>query len=220
MAEFILYSYYRSSASFRVRIAMNLKGLPYEYRAIHLLKNGGEQNSASFKELNPLNQVPALVHSGKTFAQSVAIIEYLEEIKPTPALFPKDPAARAQVRQISEIINSGSQPLVNLIVLQELEKTAGFNQEQKDKWAALFCEKGLAAVETILETTAGKYAVGDTVTAADCFVVPHTFTSKRFHVDIAKYPNINRITKACLELPAFQKAAPDAQPDYPGPEQK
>ncbi len=217
MAEFVLYSYFRSSASFRVRIALNLKGIPYEYRAVHLLNNGGEQHQSTYQDLNPSKQVPTLIHKGKVIGQSVAIIEYLEEINPEPALFPKDVVTRAQIRQINEIINSGTQPFVNLNVLQELEKRAGFDQEKKNAWAHHFNVVGLEAAEKVLNKTAGKYAVGDKVTAADCFIVPHTFTAKRFNVDVSKFPTVDRVAKACLELSEFKKAAPDQQPDYPGP---
>lgn len=214
MAEFSLYSYFRSSASFRVRIGLNLKQIPFEYKPIHLIKDGGIQNTESYKELNPSKQVPTLVHEGKVIGQSVAILEYLDAVKPEKPLFPKDPFAHAQVLQICEIVNSGTQPYVNLNVLQHLEKSYGFDQAKKDEWAAHWCRLGFESLERILQKTAGKYAFGDTVTAADCFVIPQTFTAKRFHVDANDYPLVGRIAKTCLELPEFIAASPDKQPDY------
>lgn len=215
MSEFILYSYFRSSASYRVRIALNLKNIAYEYRAVHLLKDGGEQHSAAYTQINPSHQVPTLIHNGKALGQSVAIIDYLEAIHPTPALFPKDPFARGLVLQACEIVNSGAQPLHNLRVLQELEKRFSASEAVKAEWSALWIGNGLEALENFLKPYAGAYCFGETVTAADCFLIPHLANADRYKVELNSYPVLSRIRANCDKLDAFIKAAPLAQPDAP-----
>lgn len=213
--EFVLYSYFRSSASFRVRIAMNLKGLPYEYKAVHLLNEGGEQFKEDYRELNPSRQVPTLIHQGRAIGQSMAIIDYLDRVKPEPALFPADAFQRALVMQACEIVNSGVQPIHNLKVLQELERSFGADTEDKNEWASLWIEEGCHALEKFLAPRSGRFAFGDTVSAADCFIVPHLANVKRFNVNMAPFPTLARIGENCLALEAFRKAAPDVQPDTP-----
>ncbi len=212
-SEFVLYSYYRSSASYRVRIALNLKNIKYEYRPVHLLNNGGEQHGPEYRKLNPLKQVPCLIHAGHPIAQSMAIFDYLENISPEPHLFPLEPFDRAVVTQICEIVNSGIQPLQNAAVMQELEKTYGFSAEQKKNWIKEWNHRGLRALEDLLKMTAGDYAFGDDVTAADCFIVPQIFSARRFGVELENYPTVLQVYHAAEELEPFVLAHPSRQPD-------
>jgi len=212
--DFALYSYYRSSASYRVRIALNLKGIKYEYRPIHLLKNGGEQFSADYRRLNPMSQVPCLIHNDRPIGQSMAICEYLDNITQQPRLFPLDPFDRAMVMQICEGFNSGIQPLQNTSVTGALEKKYGFTKAQLTEWIQHWNQKGLGGVEDLLKKTAGEYCLGDEVTAADCFLVPQVFSAKRFGVDLTPFPHIRRIEEAANRLEAFQLAQPSRQPDF------
>jgi maleylacetoacetate isomerase len=215
MGEFILYNYFRSSASYRVRIAMNLKGLSYEYRPVHLLNDGGEQHRGDYRELNPSREVPTLVHNGKAIGQSMAILDYLDRVSPGYRLFPEDPYARAQVIQACEIVNSGGQPLFNLRVLQELETRFGADQSAKNEWAKHWLSYSLESFETFVKDRAGEFCFGSDVTAADCFLIPHLMGADRFQVSVDPYPTLVRIRKSCLQLDAFKKAGPDVQPDTP-----
>lgn len=213
MNEFILFNYYRSSASFRVRIALNIKNIKYDYRAIHLLKN--DQYSSDYLQLNPSQQVPTLIHNGQPIGQSMAIIDYLDQIQPSPALFPKGALQRAQVLQACEIVNSGAQPLHNLRVLSELEKRFGAVQKEKDAWTVFWIQTSLDALENLLAKTAGDYCFGNSVSAADCFLIPHMANANRFKVDVASYKSLVRIQENCMKLEAFLKSAPNVQPDTP-----
>jgi len=213
-SAFILYNYYRSSASYRVRIALHLKKIPFEYRAVHLLKNGGEQFSPEYKRLNPLSQVPCLIHNDKPIAQSMAILDYLDNITQQPRLFPLSPFDRAMVIQICEGFNSSIQPLQNSSLMIALEKTYGLTSEQKTHWLNHWISNGLSGIEEILKKSAGVYCLGNEVTAADCFLVPQVFSSKRFNIDLSPYPTIQRIAEAANKLEAFQLAEPSRQPDY------
>lgn len=215
MSEILLYNYFRSSTSYRVRIALNLKGVSYEYKPVHLLNNGGEQHSAEYKRLNPQEEVPTLVHNGKTLAQSFAIIEYLDEVFPQNPLFPQDAFAKGKIRQISENINAFAHPISNLKVLQYLEKEVRLSEEQKHQWLQHWLNKSFQVTETILKETAGTYTYGDNVTVADLFVVPYCFSAQRFHIDLTQYPTVARVNEACLKVPAFIKAHPFRQPDTP-----
>jgi len=215
-----LYGYFRSSASFRVRIAMNLKGLPYDYRAIHLVKGGGEQLGAAFRALNPEALVPVLVDDdaeGGAFAlsQSLAIIEYLDEMHPEPPLLPSTPAARARVRALSLAIACDIHPLNNLRVLRYLVKTLGVSEDDKNTWYRHWVESGLAAVEAHLASspTTGRFCHGDTPTLADICLVPQVFNGQRLNCDFSAMPTVMRIHEQCITLDAFQRAAPSAQPD-------
>lgn len=214
MDQLKLYSYFRSSASYRVRIALNFKELKYEYIPVHLVKDGGEQNQPDFIKINPMAHVPALEHNGFLISESVAIIDYLDQVFPKTPLFPKSPKERSQVLRVVEVLNSGIQPLQNLKVLSYLEKNLKVSAEQKDEWCRNWISKGMAALETILSKTSEQYCFGSTITAADAFLIPQCFASRRFGVKIDSYPTIMKIEKACLELPAFQKAHPEKQPDY------
>lgn len=215
MQEFILYSYYRSSASYRARIALNLKGIAYEYRAVHLLSNGGEQKAESYRELNPSREVPSLVHNGRTVAQSMAIIEYLDLVRPEPRLFPSDPYQRALVVQACEIINSGIQPLHNLKVFDALAERFGADQEAKNAWARHWITEGLVALENLLKPYAARFCLGDAVTAADCFLVPQMTSGDRFEMDDSNIPTLTRVRANCEALKAFRDASPFNQPDTP-----
>jgi len=211
---FQLYSYFRSSASHRVRIALHYKSLPFEYVPVHLVKEGGEQFKPEYKKLNPHSQVPCLVHNGRPLAQSMAILEYLENICPQPPLFPIDPYERGLVIQICEIINSGIQPLQNLSVTAELEKRFHITAEQKTAWIHHWIQNGLNSVETILKKTAGAFCLGDTVTTADCFLIPQIFSAQRFGVDLSPYKQILLVNEHTSELEAFRLAEPSRQPDF------
>lgn len=211
----ILYNYYRSSASYRVRIALNLKGFAFEYRPVHLLKDGGEQRKNDYAALNPSREVPTLVHDGRTIAQSMAIIDYLDHVKAEPALFPKDAYLRALTVQACEIVNSGTQPLGNLKVLNELGSRFGATGEAKTAWIHHWVTEGLTALESHVAKHAGRFCIGDQVTAADCFLIPQLFAAERFKVPVTDYKTLLRIRSECESLPAFQKAAPGVQPDTP-----
>ncbi|XP_037359683.1 maleylacetoacetate isomerase isoform X1 [Talpa occidentalis] len=205
----ILYSYFRSSCTWRVRIALALKNINYEIIPINLIKDGGQQFSPEYQALNPMKQVPALKIDGLTIGQSLAIIEYLEETRPTPRLLPQDPKKRAHVRMISDLISSGIQPLQNLSVLKQV------GEENQLAWAQKVISSGFNALEKILKGTAGKYCVGDEVTMADLCLVPQVANAERYKVDITPYPTISRINKSLLALEAFQVSHPLRQPDTP-----
>jgi maleylpyruvate isomerase len=210
-----LYNYFRSSASFRVRIALNLKGLPYEYAAVHLMKNGGQQFEPSFRALNPDALIPVLDDDGRTLTQSLAIIEYLEETHPEPPLLPRDVVERAYVRSIALGVACEIHPLNNLRVLRYLVRKLGASDEQKDAWYRHWVEEGLAAIEARLaaERRTGRYALGDSVTLADIVLVPQIFNARRFDCRLDHVPLIMRIVEHCMELPAFDDAQPSRQPD-------
>lgn len=213
VSDLVLYSYFRSSASFRVRIALKWKELPYEYKAIHLLKDGGQQNAGFYKELNPIGEVPTLVDEGRVISQSMAIIQYIDQKWPQKKLFPEDLFTRAKVVQFCEMINASIQPLQNLRVLQELEKRFGADQAAKDNWTIYFIERGLMSLEKFVEAFSGTYCFGNSVTAAECFLIPQMFSSRRFKVDVSKYPKLLQVEEACMKLKAFKEAHPSQQPD-------
>ncbi len=210
-----LYSYYRSSCSYRVRIALNLKNLEYDIVPIHLVKDGGVQFSPRFTSINRGQKVPVLDHAGHIVAQSVAIIEYLEALFRETFLYPKTPYDRALCRQLIEIINADIQPLQNLSVLTKLVKEHNFSEDEKVAWIQHWINRGFGSYETLLEKSAGEYSVGDSPTAADCFLIPQVYNAQRFGVDMAPFPTIARINEKCLQHPAFIQAHPDNQPDCP-----
>jgi maleylacetoacetate isomerase len=210
----VLYSYWRSSSSYRVRIALNLKGIDYTQAPIHLVRNGGEQNQPAYREINPLGLVPALMHDGQVIVQSLAICEYLEETFPPSPLLPEDQQGRARVRGIVQSIASEIQPMNNLSVMQYLKKEMGQGDEAVEKWYRFWVDRGFAAVETWLNNPGtGDFCHGDTPGLADCFLVPQVYNAERFNCDLEPYPQIMRITSLCRKLPAFQAAAPENQPD-------
>lgn len=210
-----LYNYFRSSASYRVRIALHLKGLAFEYVPVHLVNAGGEQHKSDYKNLNPMAQVPTLVHDGQALSQSVAIIDYLDSIKFSPRLFPAEPYSRARILQFCEIFNSGIQPLQNLNVTNYLDKVIGVTEAKRNEWVVHFISLGLDAAEAMVAKTGGSFCFGGEVSAAECFLIPQLFASRRFNVPLDKYPNLMRIEANCLKLDAFKKAHPTAQMDSP-----
>jgi maleylpyruvate isomerase len=211
-----LYSYFRSSASFRVRIALALKGLSYEYVPIHLLKGGGEQFAAAYRELNPAALTPTLiVDDGAAMAQSLAIIEYLDETHPLPRLLPVDPTDRAYVRSIALQIACEIHPLNNLRVLRYLKDNLNVEEEQKSAWYAHWIALGFDAIEQTLaaDPRTGRFCFGGDVTLADICLIPQVFNAKRMGVALDKYPTIARINDAASDLEAFARAEPSVQPD-------
>lgn len=189
--------------------------MDFEYLPVHLLKDGGQQYSESYLRLNPQGEVPTLVHHGKAIAQSLAILEYIEEVSPARPLLPKDPFARGKIRQMCENINSFLHPMGNLKVLQYLEKTHTYDQKMKEEWVHHWSRQALKATETLLSHHAGLYAFGDEVSFADCFLVPAAFTAERFNVDLEDYPTFRRVVEKCSLLEAFIKAHPLRQIDTP-----
>lgn len=210
-----LYSYYRSSAAYRVRIALNIKKQKYEIEPIHLLKDGGQQLSESYRGLNPTALVPTLQEGDWSVGQSMAILEYLEEVYPQPALLPSDPKGRARVRAIAQSIGCEIHPLCNLRVLKYLKHQVGVSESIKNQWYAHWVEEGLASVEAMLarSTETGRYCHGDNVTFADLFLIPQVVNARRFDCNLDDMPEIQRIYKECVNLDAFQQAAPLNQPD-------
>lgn len=215
MNNIILYNYFRSSTSYRVRIVLHHKEIPFEYKAVHLLEGGGQQHKQDYLAINPIAEVPSLVHNDKVIAQSFAIIEYLEEVFPQHSIFPKDLHTKAVVRQFCENINSSAHPYQNLKTLQYLEKHAGFTDSQKSAWVSNWASLAFAATERLLEKHSGQFCFGDQVTAADVFLVPQVFSAKRFNVDLTSFSKVVQISENAERLDAFQKAHPNNQPDTP-----
>jgi maleylpyruvate isomerase len=206
-----LYSYFRSSAAYRTRIALNLKGLPYETVSIHLTKGGGRQFTPEFRAVNPQARVPALEVDGEPLTQSLAIIEYLDETHPQPPLLPADPIARAHVRAIAQAIACDIHPLNNTSPLFYLKNTLKHDQETINAWYAHWVTVGFTAIETLLRP--GPYSYGEKVTLADVCLVPQVANARRFNVPLDRFPKIVAVDAACLKLPAFDKARPENQPD-------
>ncbi|XP_010930358.1 glutathione S-transferase zeta class [Elaeis guineensis] len=211
-ANLTLYSYWRSSCSQRVRIALNLKGLDYEYKAVNLLKD--EQSNPEFEKINPVKYVPALVDGDTVVSDSFAIVLYLEDKYPQYPLLPQDLKKKALNLQVASIVSSSIQPLQNLPVLSWIKSK--FNADERLKWAQNHINKGFIALEKLLKDCAGKYATGDEVQLADVFLEPQIYAGvKRFQIDMSPYPTLARLHEAYSELPAFQAALPDRQPDAP-----
>jgi maleylpyruvate isomerase len=207
-----LYSYFRSSAAYRVRIALNLKGLAYEMVPIHLTKDGGQQRKPEFVAINPQKRVPALeLPGGGVLTQSLAIIEYLNDIHPEAPLLPTDALKRAKVRAIAQMVACDIHPLNNLIVLQYLKRTLKHEQPDIDAWYHHWVTDGFTAIESMLAPD--PYACGAHVTLADICLVPQVANARRFKVPLDKFPKIVAVDAACLKLPAFDKARPENQPD-------
>jgi maleylacetoacetate isomerase len=213
--EFALYGYFRSSAAYRARIALNLKGIKPELRFIHLLKDGGQQHTAEYKSVNPQELIPALVHNGHTITQSLAIIEYLDEIVPEPPLLPKDPHGRARVREIAYVIACDIHPVNNLRVNQYLKATFNADGEAQIAWQRHWIALGFAALEAMLAGSkdSGKFCHGDTATIADICLIPQLANARRVALELAPYPTLTRIEAIALAMPAFDAAQPKNQPD-------
>ena len=210
-----LYTYFRSSAAYRVRCALNLKGMNWEAVPVHLVRDGGEQNQPAYRARSPLGTVPALETEAGVITQSLAIIEYLDETQPQPPLLPASAEGRARVRAIAQTIACDIHPVNNLRVLQYLGRYFGASQEQKDAWYRHWVNEGLAAVEKLLagHPATGTFCHGEMPTMADCCLVPQVFNARRFNCPLDALPTIRRIVDACEQLPAFQNAAPASQPD-------
>lgn len=213
-----LYGYWRSSAAYRVRIAMNLKGLSYQQVPVHLLEGGGQQHSAEYRSLNPQGLLPLLVdeeNGGARIAQSLAILEYLEEIFPVPALLPGDPVERAQVRALALHIACDMHPLGNLRVLQYLTTELSVSDEAKSAWIRHWLSAGLAGVEQGLATYAGRLSLNQRPGYLEACVIPQLYNARRFGCDLSRFPQLLDMAARCETLPAFVAAAPENQPDAP-----
>lgn len=208
-----LYTYFRSSAAFRVRIALNLKSLAYEPAFVHLPK--GDHRAPAYRAVNPQALVPTLADAGTLLTQSLAIIEYLDETQPKVPLLPKDPLARARVRSLSMLIACEIHPINNLRVLQHLKRVLEQNDEQVNAWYRHWIADGLAKFEADLANAkaTGKFCHGDTPTMADCCLVPQIFNAQRYQCDTAAYPTTMRVFAECMKLEAFDRAQPSKQPD-------
>ncbi|HXC53826.1 MAG TPA: maleylacetoacetate isomerase [Rhizomicrobium sp.] len=215
-SEFALYGYFRSSAAFRVRIALSLKGIAPELRFIHLLRGGGEQHGAAYKALNPLELIPALAHDGHLITQSLAIAEYLDDVQPEPPLLPKDALGRARVREIAYLIACDIHPVNNLRLGQYLKSEIGISDEQQVRWQRHWIKLGFAALEQMLRTSrhTGAFCYGDAPTLADVCLIPQMFNARRVKLEIEDhYPTLARIEAHALAHPAFDAAHPRNQPD-------
>jgi maleylacetoacetate isomerase len=207
-----LYSYFRSSAAYRVRIALNLKGIAYETAPIHLVREGGHNRRPEFRAINPQMRVPVLVTpKGDVLIQSLAIIEYLEEIQPEPALLPKDPVARAKSRALAELIACDIHPLNNIGPLRYLKNDMGQEQSAIDTWYHHWVIAGFEALEMLMGS--GPYVCGEQVTVADLCLVPQVYNARRLKVPLEKFPKIVAADAACQALAAFDRARPENQPD-------
>jgi maleylacetoacetate isomerase/maleylpyruvate isomerase len=210
-----LYTYFRSSAAFRVRIALNLKGLAYDAVPVHLLRGGGEQLQPAYRSVNPESLVPCLDDDGALVTQSMAIIEYLDETRPGVPLLPADPLGRARVRALSQMIGCDIHPIDNLRVLRYLVNELGVSEEAKNDWFRHWIRTGFTALEQRLsnEASTGSFCHGDQPTMADCLLVPQVFNARRMDLDLAPFPTIVRIHETCMALPAFDAAQPARQAD-------
>ena len=214
--QLTLYDYWRSSACYRVRIALNLKGLAYRPKPVHLIRDGGEQHSATHRALNPQESVPVLVDGTRVIRQSLAIIEYLDEVHVDAArLLPATARDRAHVRSLALLVACDIHPLNNLRVMQYLERECHVEQAARERWTRHWMEQGFRAFEAIIaaDSATGAYCHGDAPTLADACLIPQVYNAYRFGVDMAPFPTIRRINEQCLSLPAFDKARPENQPD-------
>ncbi|HEX3664330.1 MAG TPA: maleylacetoacetate isomerase [Rhizomicrobium sp.] len=213
--DLVLYGYFRSSAAFRVRIALNLKGLAPEQKFVHLLRSGGEQHDDYYKAVNPQELVPTLVHDGEAIGQSLAIIEYLDEIWPEPPLLPREPRACARVRQLACIIACDIHPLNNLRMLLYLRDRLSIGEEARAEWQRHWIGLGFSTLEILLAQSSqtGRFCHGDTPTLADICLIPQMANARRVNLDLSPYPTLIRIEDHALAHPAFEAALPKNQPD-------
>ena len=217
--DLILYGYWRSSAAYRVRIALNLKELPYENRPVHLLRDGGQQHAEAYRQINPQELVPVLMHGQRALRQSLAIIEYVDECWPDPnPLLPSVARDRAHVRAIAQVIACDTHPLGNLRVLQYLERECSMPPIERETWSRHWMKVGLDALEQLLQEhpATGLYCMGDVPGLADICLVPQVYNAVRWGLTMNAWPTVSAIHAACQQLPAFRAAAPEAQPDAPG----
>ncbi len=210
-----LYGYWRSSAAYRVRIALNLKGLDYEVAPVHLLKDGGEQLQAEYQAINPQGVVPALVDGDVNIGQSLAIIDYLETRYPEPPLYPQSAEARAFAQQLALVVACDIHPLNNLRVLKYLKRTLEQGDEARNDWYHHWVEGGFTAMEKLLDGRdwQGPYCLDGQVTIADACLIPQIYNARRFGIAMDEFPSLVKIEQACMELEAFQGAAPENQVD-------
>ncbi|MCL7714888.1 maleylacetoacetate isomerase [Stenotrophomonas mori] len=210
-----LYSYWRSSAAYRVRIGLNLKGLEYAIVPVHLVRDGGQQHAPAYAALNPQQLVPALRDGPHLLTQSLAILDYLEETRPAPPLLPAEPAARARVRALAQLVACDVHPLNNLRVLQFFDRHWHVPQSERDDWVQHWIHTGFTALEAQLAGTgqSGRFCYGDAPGLADCCLVPQLYNARRFGLPLDGFPTLLRIEAACLALPAFDAARPENQPD-------
>ncbi|MEQ1512309.1 MAG: maleylacetoacetate isomerase [Lysobacteraceae bacterium] len=216
--ELRLYGYWRSSAAYRVRIGLSLKGLAYESVPVHLIRDGGEQHLPEFAQTNPQKLVPVLQHGERMIRQSLAILEYIDEVwSDSPSLLPATARGRARVRALSLMVACDIHPLNNLRVLQYLEREWNAPQPERDEWVRHWIREGFDAFESLLadDPATGTFCEGDQPTIADCCLIPQVYNAHRFGVDLAGYPTIRRIEAECLALPAFDDARPERQADAP-----
>ena len=208
-----LRTYWRSSCSWRVRIALHHKGLAFESIPVHLLQGGGQQFTPEHRAANPMSQVPVLLVDGEPLAQSMAILEYLEEVHPEPTLLPGTALDRARARQLAEVVNSGIQPIQNLGVMLHLRDEHGMEKPETVRFSAHWIRRGFVALEAMVRRFGGQYCVGDEVSVADLCLVPQLYNARRFKVDLAPFPSLTAVEQRLEQLPAFQAAHPSAQPD-------
>ena len=219
MDRLCLYSYWRSSAAYRVRIGLNLKGLPYDIMPVHLVRDGGQQHTPEFREANPQELVPVLQHGQRMLRQSMSILEYLDEMWPERPLLPATSRDRQRVRAIAQAVACDIHPLNNLRVLQYFDRTWNVPRPERDEWVRHWIVGGFTAVEAMLNDhpSTGEFCEGDVPGLADCCLIPQVYNARRFGVDVAPFRTIARIDKACMALPAFDAARPELQPDAPQP---
>ncbi len=210
-----LFSYWRSSAAYRVRIGLNLKALAYDITPVHLVRDGGQQHSEGYAALNPQELVPTLRHGEQVLHQSMAILEYLDEVFGGHSLLPDDAAGRARVRALAQLVACDIHPLNNLRVMQFFSDTWNVPQSEREDWTRHWIQLGFEAMERMLveSVETGRFCHGDSPTLADCCLVPQLYNARRFNVDLGPYPTLVRIEAACLAIPAFEAARPENQPD-------
>ena len=211
----VLYTYWRSSAAYRVRIGLELKGLAWEARPVHLVRDGGEQHLDAYRRLNPQQLVPTLLHEGHALTQSLAIVEYLDERFPQVPLLPADAAGRARVRALAQLVACDIHPINNLRVMQYLERSLQLPADARTQWTLHWIAEGFAAMEALLANSrdTGTFCHGDRPGLADLCLLPQLYNAHRFGLDLAPYPTHRRIEAACQALDAFDRARPENQPD-------
>lgn len=211
----VLYTYWRSSAAYRVRIGLELKGLAWEARPVHLVRDGGEQHLDAYRRLNPQQLVPTLLHEGHALTQSLAIVEYLDERFPQVPLLPADAAGRARVRALAQLVACDIHPINNLRVMQYQERSLQLPADARTQWTLHWIAEGFAAMEALLANSrdTGAFCHGDRPGLADICLLPQLYNAHRFGLDLAPYPTLRRIEAACQAVDAFDRARPENQPD-------